>query len=43
MNGVMDKTQSAMKRYRDEITGEKKQIQLNKKNVEKEWKKTEKQ
>ena len=39
MKGVRNKTQFAMKRYRDEITGEKKQIQLNKKNVEKEWEK----
>ena len=37
MNGVTNKTHFSMKRYRDKIKAEKKEIQLNEKNVEEEW------
>ena len=35
MNGVMHKTQFAIKRFRDKIEAEKKQIQLNEKMLKK--------
>ena len=42
MNGVMNKTQFAMKSYRDKITAEKKQNQLKKKMLKKNGTKNEK-
>ena len=39
MKIVMHKTQFALKRHRDKIKAEKKQIQLNKRNFKKDWKK----
>ena len=39
MDGIMNKILFAMKRYKDKMETEKKQIQTNKENVKKEWNK----
>ena len=42
MDGILNKTRFAMKRYTKKLKTEKKKIQLNKKTVQQEWKKNKK-